>query len=58
MTAAMIHATTAFAGLKWNEDGPLRRWGKRFADRRSCHHAASAIAKTPSATISACTVKT
>jgi hypothetical protein len=43
----MIHATTPFAGLKWKEEGLLRRWGKRFADRRSCHHAASVTAKIP-----------
>jgi len=54
----MIHATTPFAGLKENDDGLRRRWGRRFADRRSCHHAASASTKIPSAVISVCTMQT
>jgi hypothetical protein len=55
---AMIHETTPFPGWKKNEDGPRRKWGSRYADRRSCHHAPSTTAKYPSPAISDCTVNT
>ena len=50
----MIQETQPYPGLTTNEDGPLRRWGSRCADRRSCHHAASTTAKAASPAISGC----
>ncbi len=55
---AMNCATRPRPGWKTNADGPRRRWGSRCADRRSCHHAASAITKNPSTTINDSTMNT
>ncbi|MBV9919753.1 MAG: hypothetical protein JOY78_02700 [Pseudonocardia sp.] len=46
---AIIHEKT-------DGDGPLRRWGSKYADRRSRHHAANATTKNPSLTSRACAV--
>jgi len=47
---ALIHEPTPASGCSPTGDGPLRRCGSRYADRRSCHHAASANAKIASST--------
>ncbi len=52
----MIHETNTYPGMKKKEDGRLRRWGRSFADRLSCHHPASTAAKTQLPAISECTM--
>ena len=47
---ALIHEPTPASGWCRTGDGPFRRCGSRYADRRSCHHAASANAKITSST--------
>ena len=53
-TIAPTRENHLYPGWKTSDDGPLRRWGSKYADRRSHHHAASATAKNPSRASRAC----